>query len=211
MYKTYYSNLLIKQFFKKNKAKRTIELLVEDNIDLYNNVISKMSNAFNIDTAEGKQLDIIGSWYGISRYFDNVELKQESPDYPLNRADDETYRKIIKFVLIKYFSLNSIKSTSEATFNFLKKDIIFINGYNMNISYIVFNEESNSNLIEIIKNNVDLLPAPAGVRVNYIIKIKNKAMFGFSTNEEETPEYIKGFSTNEEEIEATFINNNNII
>ena len=47
MDRTYYSRLLIKQYYNKTKAKNTVELLVGDNVDLYNNIISKINDTLN--------------------------------------------------------------------------------------------------------------------------------------------------------------------
>ena len=71
----YYTNLLIKQYNNKPKAKASIELLIKNSLLLYVNILNKFIESFNINTALGKQLDIIGSIAGINRIYDNETLK----------------------------------------------------------------------------------------------------------------------------------------
>lgn len=63
--KTYYSNLLIYQYRNKPKAKATIELLVKELVE--NTLIFDIERTFDVETAIGKQLDIIGKYVGVSR------------------------------------------------------------------------------------------------------------------------------------------------
>ena len=65
--------------------------------------------------------------------------------------------------------------------------------------------------LKIIVNNRNILPAPAGVWVNYIVRITDNKIFGFSKNNGIEQEFISGFSTNNNLVEGTFLNNNNII
>lgn len=62
-----YQDLLIIQYNDKPKARATIALLAEQLLagGLYWNV----QDAFNIDTAVGKQLDILGKYIGVDRFF----------------------------------------------------------------------------------------------------------------------------------------------
>lgn len=62
----YYPNLLTIQYNSKNKAKATIEMLVK--LLWANNMLAQIRDGFNIDTAEGVQLDVIGLWVGVDRY-----------------------------------------------------------------------------------------------------------------------------------------------
>ena len=61
----YYNNLLLYQYQGLTKAKATIDLLIRQSIaDL---VPLDVRDAFNIDTAVGPQLDILGKYIGFSR------------------------------------------------------------------------------------------------------------------------------------------------
>jgi hypothetical protein len=67
--KSYYSDLLLYQYADKPKAIDTIKTLVDcaviDVLPMY------VNDAFDIDTAEGNQLDIIGEYIGFNRYIPN--------------------------------------------------------------------------------------------------------------------------------------------
>ena len=130
----YYINLLIKQYHNKSKAKGTIETLTESECLSYNNIISKLNSSFNIETATGKQLDLIGKIIGRSRIFEGIEF--EGTDTP-NSLDDETYRTLLKMQIINNFMSKSIESITQATFDFLGNKVIFINNTNMTINYIL--------------------------------------------------------------------------
>ena len=62
----YYKNLLIVQYNNKEKAGATIELL--SNVTLDNDIVSQVQDAFNIDTAVGVQLDVLGKYIGKDRF-----------------------------------------------------------------------------------------------------------------------------------------------
>lgn len=203
----YYINLLIKQYHNKSKAKGTIETLTESECLSYNNIISKLNSSFNIETATGKQLDLIGKIIGRSRIFEGIEF--EETDTP-NGLDDETYRTLLKMQIINNFMSKSIESITEATFNFFGDKVIFINNTNMTINYILIGN-AESNLIKVVAFDKSILPAPAGVSVDYIVDIPTKNIFGFSRNNKPTRSIIVGFSTNGKIIQGTFITNNNII
>ena len=66
--KNYYSNLLIVQYNGKKRAKATIELFIAL---LYADMaIMQVRDAFNLETAQGAQLDIIGKWVGLDRFYE---------------------------------------------------------------------------------------------------------------------------------------------
>lgn len=72
----YYKNLLIIQYKGKPKAEATIALIAE--IQAMDNVEFDVESGFDINTAVGKQLDILGKWLGVNRdyqgtnYPDNI-------------------------------------------------------------------------------------------------------------------------------------------
>jgi len=63
----YYTNLLIIQYHEKAKAKATIDLLART--ALANGIFFDVQNGFDLETAVGKQLDIIGKYVGVDRFF----------------------------------------------------------------------------------------------------------------------------------------------
>ena len=70
----YYANLLIIQYRNQPKAKATIQAIVKAFIA--DNIILNIRDAFNIDTAVGVQLDTLGKYIGVNRYYKII-------DYPL--------------------------------------------------------------------------------------------------------------------------------
>lgn len=65
----YFTNLLILQYKNKPKAKATIEALTRNAFsDTQNNIFPiEVQNAYNLDTAVGKQLDVLGKYLGYDR------------------------------------------------------------------------------------------------------------------------------------------------
>lgn len=62
----YYHSLLIIQYFSGRKARATIDTMV--NLLWANQLLKQIRDGFDIDTAIGAQLDIIGIWVGVDRY-----------------------------------------------------------------------------------------------------------------------------------------------
>jgi hypothetical protein len=74
----YYSNLLIIQYHDLSKAVATIKalcsVLTPINTTTGNLLINDIRDAFNIDTAVGVQLDIIGEYVGVDRFWQGLSL-----------------------------------------------------------------------------------------------------------------------------------------
>jgi hypothetical protein len=68
----YYSNLLIIQYNLKPKASATIELMVTELIA--NGILFDIRDGYNIDTAVGVQLDVLGKYIGVNRNFQDNQL-----------------------------------------------------------------------------------------------------------------------------------------
>lgn len=72
---SYYANLLILQYKNLPKSSATIELLATTL--LANGVATDVAAAYNIDpelgpTAVGKQLDVLGKYIGVTRYYSSI-------------------------------------------------------------------------------------------------------------------------------------------
>lgn len=63
----YYTNLLIVQYHNKPKARATIKLMAK--LLWVNMILLQIRDAFDWRTAIGKQLDIIGEWVGVTRFY----------------------------------------------------------------------------------------------------------------------------------------------
>ena len=109
----YYRDLLLYQYSDKPKARQHIELLSAQGVASL--VLSQIRDAFNIETAVGVQLDVLGEYIGLSRVV-QVQIPRnyfQLDDYnnPLVNAigmtdyQDET--KNAESVFFKYVFLNA--------------------------------------------------------------------------------------------------------
>lgn len=138
--KHYYSNLLIVQYNGKKRAKATIELFITL---LYADMsIMQVRDAFNLESAIGAQLDIIGEWVGIDRFYEG-QLFDFHPWFSLIDWNDPNPD-----------SLQGGFSTFE-TFDELEGG--FLDYQNINPTQNKLPDETFRTLIKlkIIKNNID--------------------------------------------------------
>ena len=177
---SYYSNLLIMQYHNKPKAKATIEATVGL---LPDGLIMDVINGFDIETAVGKQLDILGEYVGVDRYY--------LVDNQAELLNDEDYRILIKLKAISNTSDLSHKSLEEALYNFFGNSVRMDSDGNMEMTYFV-----PKNKTPIIQAAIqkEVLPRPMGVRCSYIIEY-DKRFFGFCTYQNQTAVYKTGFRT----------------
>ena len=68
----YYVNLLIIQYHNQPKAQAHIALLID--MLLMSAVMLDVLNGYDINTAVGVQLDILGKYAGVTRYYDQIDL-----------------------------------------------------------------------------------------------------------------------------------------
>lgn len=177
---SYYSNLLIMQYHNKPKAKATIEATVGL---LPDDLIMEVINGFDIETAVGKQLDILGEYVGVDRYY--------LVDNQAELLNDEDYRILIKLKAISNTSDLSHKSLEEALYNFFGNSVRMDSDGDMEMTYFV-----PKNKTPIIQAAIqkEVLPRPMGVRCSYIIEY-DKRFFGFCTYQNQTAVYKTGFRT----------------
>ena len=67
----YYVNLLIIQYHNKPKAQATIRAFLRPLAEVFQ-LYKDLENAFNIETAEGVQLDIVAKYFGVKRTYNNI-------------------------------------------------------------------------------------------------------------------------------------------
>lgn len=71
----YYENLLIIQYNNKEKARATIGLLIEEL--LASGILFDIRDGYSVDTAVGVQLDVIGKYVGINRFYTSNEFTDD--------------------------------------------------------------------------------------------------------------------------------------
>lgn len=176
----YYANLLIMQYHNKPRAKETIK---SSTSSIPDQLILDIINGYNIDIAEGNQLDILGIYVGVDRnYIDDGVLSQLS---------DEDYRMIIKLKAISNTSTLSSKDLDDSLYNFFGNTVRMDSAGNMEMTYFVPINKTPVILAAIQK---EVLPRPMGVRCSYIIEY-DKKFFGFCTYKNQLAFYKTGFRT----------------
>ena len=196
---TRYSKLLIFQY-QKEKAIKTINLfglVILQLIEIY----KKMIDAFDIETAQGKQLDFLGQIIGLERLLNNGVY-----------VNDETYRFFLKLRIILNYQLNTTYSIQNSLYNYFQDKIAYVDNRNMTAQYILF-EFLNNEIINILVQNKNILPVPAGVNVSYIIKIEDKNIFGYYIAKTDTiASFISGYTRADGDWnKATYLSKNNFI
>jgi len=201
-----YLNLLIFQYQDKPKLKAEITALLEQHESTYN-YLSTVESEFDLDTARGVQLDVIGRIVGLSRtvplavskkYFgfeedDNAfpfdELFDDIVAYPFKEVDEEDYtdlqlndadyRFFLRAKIAKNFARSDITSINEIV-GYLFEDLAeVIDKYDMTLDLYIDATIDISTIRTI--QQLDLLPKPQGVRYNNIVyQFYEGDTFGFS-------------------------------
>jgi hypothetical protein len=92
-----YTGLITSQHNDKPKFVALVETVTGEPVDA-RNLLQAMPDAFDIDTAVGVQLDIVGQWVGLTR----IVTVTPSEAYPLPAEpyqysfDDDDYRRLLK-------------------------------------------------------------------------------------------------------------------
>ena len=174
----YYSNLLILQYHNKPKARATIEATTDLMPD---NLIQDVISGFDINTAAGKQLDILGEYIGLDRnYID---------DGSVTLLSDDDYRVLLKLKIVCNTSDFSHKNIDESLYEVFGTDIRMDSIGNMKMTYFIPAEA-----VTVIRAAIQkgVLPKPMGVDMSYVIEYDQK-FFAFCSYENTTAVYKTGF------------------
>lgn len=180
--KKYYADLLIVQYHGKPKARSMIEALV--NQVLMNQIPQKIEEAFDLETAVGKQLDILGGRLSVTRH---VYLRNGEP-VTLN---DSEFRTFIKLQAARMTLTASLYDIQTLLINFFQSSIRVIDNENMTLDYFVFGESSTL-LSVLIKQ--DMLPRPMGVGIKAVYDLPYKHVYGFQSYKTQSYPLV-GFNT----------------
>lgn len=200
-----YENLLIVQYSDKPKASATISSIVKrfkNNFDL----LEQMEDAFDLDNAVGKQLDIIGKIVGISRNVEGVIPKiffgfdgnvnargfdsaafytLDQQQYTDTQLSDSDYRFFIRMKIAKNHAKATMSDDNGSNLNNIV--LSMFDGYaymvdNKDMSVTIYVENSPKSYLLPYAISLDLIPLPQAVEVKYISLIARKS-FGFSNNQ----------------------------
>lgn len=155
----YYADLLILQYKTQPKARATIQALANEaySADILDGII----NGFNIETAVGKQLDILGKYIGLSRNAKNI-----IPSTQTIVLTDEQYRLLLKLKLIVNVNFSSTAQIKEGLYNLFGNDIQMYDDRDMTLEYWMTTDFQD--LIGVILGE-NLLPLPMGLGCKLIV------------------------------------------
>ena len=178
-YVDYLANLLIIQYHNKPKASATIKILAQKfPVDL----ILKIRDSFNMDTAIGNALDVLGKYVGVTRWYYDDNGEQI-------RLTDEEYRMLIKLKAISNTSNASHYDIDEALHDFFGNRVRATSDGNMTMTIFI-----PSNAEGVIKAAIQkrAMPTPLGVEANKIV-VQDARFFGFINYQNQHAVYKTGF------------------
>ena len=178
-YAEYLSNLLILQYNGKPKAKGTIEALGSQFPD---ELIFAVRDGFSIDTAIGKQLDILAKYIGTDRYYVGTTGSI------ISLTDDE-FRILLKLKAIANNTNCSHYEIDTALYNFFDAEVRAESQGGMELTFFI---PANASRVIIAAIQKDCLPRPMGVGVRYVI-VQTNPIFGFVTYDNQYAFYKTGF------------------
>jgi len=168
----YYAKLLIIQYRNRPKAYATMlataDPFVMDQLPL------SVQDAFDIETAVGVQLDLLGKYAGISRLVNTFNSGTVV-------LDDSDYRKMVKMKFALNCLGSSLEEIQELIFTFFADALSVFDYANMRMSYY-FNAAYGSEILAEAFAVQGLLPKPMGVQLASLIYVPTlDNIFGFRT------------------------------
>lgn len=199
-----YEDLLIVQYSGKPKASATVSEIVrrfKNNSD----AMAQFEEAFDLDSAVGAQLDIIGKIVGISRNIEGVIPKiffgfdgnvnargfSLAPFYTLDQQkytdtqlSDSDYRFFIRIKIAKNHAKATMADDNGSNLNNII--LSMFDGYaymvdNKDMTVTIYIENSPKSYLLPYAITLDLIPLPQAVDIKYI-SITAREPFGFSNN-----------------------------
>ncbi|KWF81316.1 hypothetical protein WL94_28525 [Burkholderia cepacia] len=206
-----YAGLITSEHSDKPKFMSMVEMLSAPLVDLMN-VLGGMPALFDLDSAVGDQLDVLGEWIGLSRnvstplagvYFafdiDGLGFDQGAwkgpydPDTGLVALDDETYLMTLRAKI----AANHWDGTPEAAADILDSLAppgarVFLEDHcDMSITIGIAGKQPPALYVALLKNGL-LSLKPEAVHVNYAVTTVDGApIFGFDIDNQ----YVAGFDT----------------
>ncbi len=161
----------------KAKARATIKAFVDPL--LMNQLPLAVQDAFNLETAVGVQLDVVGKYQGVTRYgYDFAGAVTLS---------DDDFRQLIKIAIVQNASNGSLSSIQELLALFFPGTIYIFDYKDMRISYFIDSDATSEQLAQFyIKQG--RLPKPMGVGLGLVLYLTSiDDVFG--CRDDETPGY----------------------
>lgn len=167
----YYANLLIIQYVNQPKAFSTMQLWAS--LPVMDQLPSAVQNAYNINTAVGVQLNIIGKYVGVSR-------NQYNFSGPVTLSDDD-YRLLIKIQIVQNNSGSTLAAIQNLLNTFFAGIITVFDYQDMTMDYFFDSVIGVDNIAEVFIRG-GFLPRPMAVRLRAtIIAPTTNFFFGMRT------------------------------
>ncbi|MDR0579546.1 MAG: DUF2612 domain-containing protein [Campylobacteraceae bacterium] len=197
-----YQDLIILQYWDKPKARATIETIIKGLINA-GIEIQAIPSYFDLDNAQGIQLDVLGRIVGVSRTVKDAMDKiffgfegnpnvrgfgmapfktLETYPYYNTELDDYQYRFFIKAKIAKNFfsgAMSGERGLIEVLNFIFENKIYVVDNLDMSVKVYIHKGIDETMFRYIIKS--DLFPKPAGVRIEFIGYLQEFA-FGFEGN-----------------------------
>lgn len=201
---SYYLNRITSSHADKPNFVGMMAALIEPFIHAQD-LLAELLTAFDIDTATGVQLDVVGQWVGIARQiaqpisgvffsFDTASLGFDrgvwkgpfDPDTGLINLDDELYRALLKAKVIMNGwdgTIDTIARALSALFqNQSTTGIVVLDNQDMTMTVGISGALPSSVALSMLEGNYVPIK-PSGVRINYVVtSIDSTALFGFDIN-----------------------------
>lgn len=173
----YYANLLILQYLGKPKAYATIQTSVEPFI--MDQLPVAVQDAYDIQTAVGVQLDVIGKYVGVSR-------RGFGFHGPVTLTDAD-YRVLITLVIAQNNSGSSLAQIQSLVAGAFPGQIFIFDNQLMDLTYVILDGLGTSSLLQMIATG-NFLPVPMAVGSSVTIVMEgHDPFFGFRTYEAPDP------------------------
>lgn len=192
-----YDRLLIWQYQGKPRAAATAELLSRQFGDTWQG-LSSLPDVLDIDRALGANLDLVGKHVGQSRVLNGLAPRSlfgfhEVPGArgfgtgkwyrmgdPLEESavlDDDDYRFLIRCRIARNYQLGTVDDISAALRFIFDSESLVFDQYDMSLTVVIRSDQV-SDFKRYALNTLDILPRPAGVRIQFYVAVPQRA-FGF--------------------------------
>lgn len=184
----YYKNLLILQYNQQGgTARATIDIIVRE---VLGSLIAKqVEESFNVETAIGYSLDMIGKYLGIDRYQTGY-----------GNLSDEELRLLIKFAILKNYNLSSTAAITSSLWALFGNQVTLTDNKDMTFKYVISSDIS-SVVVDILKEK-DLLPRPMGVGIETDTPVVTEATLTINCNVEGVTIIINNVATRTKRLEV---------
>lgn len=184
-YGEYLANLLIIQYNNLPRASATIKAIANMFPD---ELILAVRDGFNLETAAGKQLDILAKYIGVERGYTNSNSQKAV-------LTDEEFRILLKLKIIVNSGSGTLYGLETSLYNLFGTGIRVVEGKdsggnpNMTLTYYIRSDWENIGLSAVQQN---ILPHPTGVGYTYNLSALTK-YFGFVDYNDQNHPYSTGF------------------